>query len=167
MMLKCFLLQGVLFTVLFINSLVGLGQKCCIKLFPWASSARTPGRQLWSSIQTSNKKSHSLFPPFSENSNKTIFKGYGNWDRLQDNGRREGKETQHGKQKQQQGRDTKRHSPLFRVPGCIVLFRYVTALFFRFGEWRRRGDWLKSMAVTKAGNKLKVKHSRPSNLPTS
>lgn len=30
--------------------------------------------------------------------------------------------------------ETKRHSPLFRVPGCIVLFRYVTALFFRFGE---------------------------------
>lgn len=26
------------------------------------------------------------------------------------------------------------HSPLFRVPGCIVLFRYVTALFLRSGS---------------------------------
>lgn len=63
--------------------------------------------------------------------------------------------------------DTERHSPLFRVPGCIVLFRYVTALFLRFGERRRRGDWLNSMAITNTGSKLKAKLSRPSNSPTS
>lgn len=74
MMLKCFFLQGVLFTVLFINSLMGLGQKRCSKPFPWASSARTPGRQLWSSVQTSNKKSHS-FPPILREQQQDYFQG--------------------------------------------------------------------------------------------
>lgn len=69
--------QGVLFIVLFIDSLAGLGQKRCIKPFSWASSARIPGRTAFDSVTGTLIRNLALFFLHSQRTTKRFSRDIG------------------------------------------------------------------------------------------
>lgn len=146
--------QGVLFTVLFINSLRAWGRNAALSHSPEPALPELQEGSFWSSLQTSNKKSHSLFPHSQRTATRLFSRGTGiktgQWE--------EGGEGNTHAAKAAAGGDTKRHSPLFRVPDAL----YCSGTWLHFlalGEWRWRGRLAERWLLLN-WHKLKTKHCR-------
>lgn len=119
MTLSCFLLRGVLFTVLCSGTAGGPGgggggggAEILLEAVPRRQLCWNPRKGSFRlSIHNSNRKSHSLSLPSQRTTTTKLFS------------RPKGEKHNTESKGKRQGRDVNRCSPLFRVPGCIVLFR--------------------------------------------